>query len=161
MYCPVCGAESTQGLNYCKRCGASLGTTVPIQTPSGLPRAARNVGIVWALVIAIIAVCAGGLGISFGIGGGLMASGVRGEDGPIGIVLGGALVVLVVAVMLIRLLSRVIGMSAPTTVRPAMSQSMREPVAQLPAPPPSVSSVTEHTTRTFDHAAYREPTARE
>src|ERR1041384_2225148 len=29
MYCPVCGAESTQGLNYCKRCGAGLNASTP------------------------------------------------------------------------------------------------------------------------------------
>ena len=25
MFCPFCGTESTQGLNYCNRCGGNLG----------------------------------------------------------------------------------------------------------------------------------------
>ena len=33
MYCPVCGAESTQGLNYCKRCGAGLSASTPPVDP--------------------------------------------------------------------------------------------------------------------------------
>ena len=33
MYCPVCGAESTQGLNYCKRCGSGLGASTPPMEP--------------------------------------------------------------------------------------------------------------------------------
>ncbi len=33
MYCPNCGAESTQGLKFCKRCGASVASSADVTAP--------------------------------------------------------------------------------------------------------------------------------
>lgn len=48
MYCPICGAESTQGLNYCKRCGASLGN--PSGQATQKERVFAKIGAVFSLM---------------------------------------------------------------------------------------------------------------
>src|SRR5438270_11162215 len=40
MYCPICGDQTTQGLKYCKRCGAGLSTsTAPIDEKASVGKA--------------------------------------------------------------------------------------------------------------------------
>ena len=158
MYCPVCGAESTQGLNYCKRCGASLGSPLPSPIDAApQSRRANHTMTIVALVAAVIVVCAGGLGISLGISGGLVANGVN-QDAPIAIAFCGSAVVLVVEIMLLRLLSKVIAASLSQPVPASAIQPAPQHIAPvaLPAPPPSVSSVTENTTRNFEAPRYSE-----
>jgi len=165
MFCPDCGYESTQGFNYCKRCGASLSSVVPAGQSTPL-RDNRLISLIWSLVAAIMVVGAGGLGITFGIAGGLAGSGIKPDDGPLAIVICGSATVLVTVCLLIRQLSRLIGtaidkhlefagMSHPWPVGEADLSSR-----QIPAPPVAVSSVTEHTTRNFERRSELETTAR-
>jgi len=156
MYCQVCGTESTQGFNYCKRCGATL--TAPANNPDSMPQRDRKLLVViWAVVAAMMAIGVGGLGITFGIAGGLASRGIKPDDGPLAIVICGSLTIVVTLCLLVRQLSRVIG-SAIEKPRPFSTTSPLTPVngaldaqpLQIQAPPIMVPSVTEHTTRNFE-----------
>ena len=59
MFCPSCGAETSEGLSYCKRCGAKLGAARDDSRP-------RVAGLVWAVSAAIAVVTLGGFLIVFG-----------------------------------------------------------------------------------------------
>src|SRR5436190_14589772 len=51
MYCPNCGDQTTQGLKYCKRCGAGLNTpTMPPEEKASLGKAAGVMLFLVALV---------------------------------------------------------------------------------------------------------------
>ena len=162
MYCQVCGAESIQGFNFCKRCGSSL--VAASITTSEQARPPRTAATIWALSICVMVVCAGGLGISLGIAGGLAASGVRGVEGPVQIALAGSTVALVVSLALLRLLARVvmasIGAGSETSRRGMKkfgAQAHQEPPRPaLQEPPRAVGSVTENTTRNFERPVYSE-----
>lgn len=150
MHCPHCGAKSASGLRFCKHCGGSL-------LASSSPP--RTIGTIWALVAAIVAVVLPGLGITFGVTSELAARGIKGEDGPLAIAVMGLLVVLVAAVMLIRLLSRVVTsdmQARGARLLPVQPQSPKDgsaidelELAQL-SPTSAAPSVTEHTTRSFE-----------
>jgi hypothetical protein len=74
----------------------------------------------------------------------------------------GSATVFGIAALLIRLFSRLLA-GLQETARPAqfINPGVTEyPVAQIPAPPVGMSSVTEHTTRNFDRV-YEEQRARE
>src|SRR5437868_5902121 len=60
MYCPNCGAESTFGLNYCKRCGGNLSDVQQSAAPPG-----KNIVAAVILATAMVAIALGGLGIVF------------------------------------------------------------------------------------------------
>ena len=143
MYCPVCGAESTQGLNYCKRCGSSLGPTAnapviipPVRPATLLPVALVSiVGLVgFFMTIAnlsdrnfqpkpLVAICA----------------------------FAGATVLGVVGLMIWLLLHMSgyrHGATQASTEGQALPRASTQP--QLQPPPMSVPSVTENTTRNFD-----------
>ena len=53
MYCPSCGAESVQGLRYCKQCGASLNPTGEMLPPGKFPMALT---VIFLLIIGIISI---------------------------------------------------------------------------------------------------------
>ena len=61
MYCPNCGAESTLGFKYCKRCGGNLTETAQMSAPVAPPP--RNTLAALFLAIATIEITLGGLGI--------------------------------------------------------------------------------------------------
>lgn len=155
MYCPNCGAESTFGLNYCKQCGASLAeTTQSATTPN-----TRNTLAALILALATVAIVLGGLGIVFTHALALVGpqppefsppGNAAGRLGPIMVIFGSAAVAFV-AFMLIRLFSHVMGLGADVekASRQAKKLVPQRKVAQIPAPPIVVSSVTEHTTRNF------------
>lgn len=152
MYCPVCGAEGTAGLKFCKRCGANLG-----QTPSKI-NYGKIAGMFWAIaVFGIVSV-----GTLIGCMVPLVIAGHAGVNiiGPIMVVGGG--VILAIALLLIWQLSRLISVvkdegeervRRPVVIRQPDAPQITSP--QLAAPPHAVGSVTEHTTRTFD-PVYRE-----
>ncbi|HLG16788.1 MAG TPA: zinc ribbon domain-containing protein [Blastocatellia bacterium] len=163
MYCPNCGAESTVGLKYCKRCGGNLTGTTQLIAPVIQPP--RVTGAIWAVAIASIAVGCGGLGIVFGV-----ASSLVGTDGagdlPRIMVIMGASAVFGIIWLLIRALLKLMSISqgvASQTQLSQVSQAMGSQYnpAQIPAPPSVMPSVTEHTTRSFDQRAYDERRARE
>lgn len=168
MFCPICGAKTPQGLNYCKRCGANLAALPEDAAP---PQAPPNItGAVWAIALASVAITLGGLGIVISTVFDLMRPLSEGEIARTGdpspvvvamLVLGAGTIVTVVA-LLIKLFLKMSGISQPEnpSVTPPKSITSAPPVAGLPAPSAPMPSVTEHTTRNFD-AIYKEPGRRE
>ncbi|HJQ70729.1 MAG TPA: hypothetical protein VKA70_17270 [Blastocatellia bacterium] len=164
MHCPNCGAEHTFGLKYCKRCGLSLGDQPPQTTPlSGW----SFTGAAWAIGLATVAICLGGLGIvvshAFDLLAPLSPGQSRNTDPtPIALamIVFGTTTVFGIAALLIRLFSRLLTAQAEAgrTARFIKPAAAEYPIAQIPAQP--VSSVTEHTTRNFERL-YEEQRARE
>ena len=155
MFCSACGAESTQGLNYCKRCGAILGLTEALDNQPSRPR--NLSGMVWA----VAAMTAAGFAILFGAVIALAALGVRESDilGPIAIL--GSFSIVVVSALLVRFLSKVAGLPDRKETRREKRRAAADyGPRQIPASPDYIPSVTEHTTRVFDPAERKEPTTR-
>ena len=157
MYCPVCGVESTQGLNYCKRCGANL--TVALQTAEppvgGGLKGSHFAFALASLSLGTAVVALGGLGIVLGFVQDLSHQPTSG-DLPKLILLLGLPMVCAISLLLVWQISRLIAMPRQSTgalsapPRPVVSTYTPAPV-QIAAPlADSAASVTEHTTRTFD-----------
>src|SRR5260370_12907165 len=72
MYCPVCGAESAEGIRFCKQCGSGL--TAPLTVEYVKP--VRITGAVWAIAVMAF-LCFGAL---FGSMIALVGMGIRTED---------------------------------------------------------------------------------
>jgi hypothetical protein len=164
MYCPNCGAESTFGLNYCKQCGANLAETAQ----STAPPATRNTAAALILALATVAIVLGGLGIVFTHALALVGSQPPGFSPPLAnatkvgimMVLFGSSAVVLVALMLIQLFSRMLGFGSATEKPPRRTKGGVAQRPQIQAPPIIVSSVTEHTTRNFEPPrAYRRDTS--
>lgn len=165
MYCPNCGAESTFGLNYCKQCGANLTETAQSTTTP----TTKNTAAALILAAATVAIVLGGLGIVFTSTLGLVGPQPPGFSQPVSdsMTIGGMMVafgssaIVLVALMLIKLFSRVMGYGSlvEKPFRRATSSPPQQRT-QIPAPPIVVSSVTEHTTRNFEPPrAYRRDTS--
>jgi hypothetical protein len=153
MFCPYCGTESTQGLNYCKRCGANLGAN--LQAGAQEARPAVSNGAAWAAGISTAAVVTIGLGMIFPITTELTAHGMNpGTVAAIALVI--ALAVFGCAAMLLRFWSSLLGVRRPAA-RPALIPPAVAPTGELGASrfdalnPQSASSITEQTTRTLEH----------
>ena len=147
MHCPHCGAESATGLKFCKRCGEGL-------IASAAPGSGRAITIL-ALVFAVVGVVVAGLGITFGVAGHLAGNGIKAQDGPVEIGILGSLVVLVTAVLLIRLLWKIVMFDLEAqraSLSPVQSPKTASTTNDLDIPQlsPVVPSVTEHTTRSFE-----------
>lgn len=148
MYCPSCGSELTSELSYCNRCGANL---KPLSNQSG-GAPAKLVGATWAISMAVVLVTLGGFGMMFGLVMALISSGVNLSGGGM-VLLGFALlIILAIASLLVRQLSRVLDVSQILggATQPQQSKLSQEPVPQIGAPRQPVSSVTEHTTQMFE-----------
>lgn len=149
MYCPVCGSETTPGLNYCKRCGAGLGPTNPGDAGRS---ASRPFAMLWPVALVSL------VGL-IGLFATLVNLGERGFEARALVAVSafaGATVLGVVA-LLIWLLMQLSG------IRQGVSLGDRGRISsggstqpQLQAPPASVPSVTENTTRNFDPARLRD-----
>jgi len=154
MYCPVCGIESTQGLNYCKRCGANL--TVVLQSTEqpvggGLKGGHFALSLV-SLSLGTAIVSLGGLGLVLSFVEDMSREANSGIL-PKLILLLGLPMVFAVSVLLIWQISRLIG--GPHRSPGVLSQPHRRPSSvntpvQIAAPLPDNVSVTEHTTRNFE-----------
>jgi hypothetical protein len=151
MYCPVCGDQSTQGLNYCKRCGSGLGSS----TPPMEPRA--SFGKMMGMLLPVAVVSLGGFIALFTT---VYSLGERtGFDtrALIGIMaFGGATVVCVIG-LLVWLMLRLSGYEPIPHQEKAEKKQFREYLPQQ-LPPSSINapSITEHTTRNFDTFVRRE-----
>ena len=148
MYCPSCGTEVTQELSYCSRCGANL---KPLVSQAGLPPS-KLVGAAWAISLAVAVVTLGGFGMIFGVVMTLIDKGIGLSPGGMILVFFAMLFILAVAAMLVRQLSRVLSIpQLSSEAAPAQKPNLVEkPMPQImPAREPG-SSVTDHTTRTFD-----------
>lgn len=157
MYCPTCGAEFTNGLKYCKRCGSSLVVT---EKPSANGMDLEKfTGMFWAVAVVGIA------GLALLVGGilGALGMGVR-SDGMIVTSVFMLATIVVIVGMLTRQLSRLIKLveDRPPYVQPKRSDETDERAyPRIAESPSSISSVTEHTTRNMEPSKYKSPLARE
>lgn len=152
MYCPNCGDQTTQGLKYCKRCGAGLSaSTAPIEEQAS---AGKATGVMLFLV-ALVSIA--GFIALFTTVYNLGERPIFDTRALVAIMaFGGATVVGVVG-LLVWLLLRLTTGYRPSAHHEKEKPVVREYVAQqLPPPPISASSVTENTTRNFDPSLYRE-----
>src|SRR5215216_5266552 len=150
MYCPVCGGEGTEGLKFCKRCGASL--TQPKDSGSGVDYG-KLAGMFWAIAVF------GFISLAMLIGSIIPLTVLHAQQDVIMMVmLFGSAAIVSIAVMLVRQLSRLISIakgeeSATQPIRRVNTNQFSQP--QISAPPQQFGSVTENTTRNFD-AAYKD-----
>jgi hypothetical protein len=146
MFCPDCGAESTERRNYCKQCGGALAGSAN----TGIALPAKSNALAWSIALFTVLLGLGGLVTVFTTAYDLAQR--EGMDAGIPIVLmvfGSTSVVAVVALM-VNMTLRLAGTSIGQAARPkAIPRRDTNPV-QLPAPSPAIDSVTEHTTRTFE-----------
>ena len=158
MYCPICGAESTQGLNYCKRCGAGLTASVPpIEQKPALGKAMGT------MLFLVSMVSIAGFVALFTTVYNLGERQYFDTRALVAIMaFGGATVVGVIG-LLVWLLLRLTSPPQPAAHHDKTAkQSAREYNApQFQAPPIGLSSVTENTTRNFEPGRYRERESRE
>ncbi len=148
MFCPNCGAEYPQKINYCKRCGSNMApaaNTVEVH----LPRP-RLTGMFWA----IAAMSIGGLIACFTALSEFARAGLRGDDLLIPF-MGGLLFIGVIAAGMIWQLARLVSafqqnVRQPTKAETLLLPQYEMPVSPLAIPQEPLSSVSEHTTRSFD-----------
>ena len=155
MFCPYCGTETTQGLNYCNRCGGNL---APLTQPVQESRTIVASGAAWAAGLTTMVVIVIGLGMIFPITSELTARGMT-PKAVVAIALLVALGVVGCAAMLLRFWSMLFGVGAARNQPPAaLPQPKAQDTRGLDAPrfdslnPAPVPSVTEQTTRTLEHA---------
>lgn len=155
MYCQHCGAESTQGLNYCKRCGGNLG--VLVQAPPGEVGQSIPTGTVRTVGFTLIGTVVFGFGLLTALMTELVRSGIRTEPLVI-IMMCGSLTILGSVFMLTRFWMHMLGKSrhsdaprlyAPPAHTNELGAAPQRFGALHDAP---ASSITEHTTRTLEHA---------
>ncbi|MDT5271772.1 MAG: hypothetical protein QOH49_3958 [Acidobacteriota bacterium] len=153
MFCPYCGTETTQGLNYCNRCGGNLAPLT--QAPAQESRIIVAPGAAWAAGLTTTAVIVIGLGIIFPITSELAMRGVP-PIAFVAIALFVALAVVGCAAMLLRFWSLLLGVGAARNNAPTLPQHKAQDTRGLDAPhfdslnPAPVPSVTEQTTRTLE-----------
>lgn len=158
MYCPNCGDQTTQGLKYCKRCGAGLSaSTTPIE-----PQASSGKAMGTMLFLVALVSIAGFIALFSTV----YSLGERPGFDPRTLIaimaFGGATVIGVIG-LLVWLLLRLTTGHQPVPHLDKTEKTLARDYApqQLPASPISMPSVTENTTRNFDPAVYREKGARE
>jgi hypothetical protein len=149
MYCPSCGAESTEQRRYCKHCGAGLGASAEPGEPKKFP---TGMVIFFLLIMAFITVI--GLTVPLAASQDLIRDGF-GPPGVTIIFLASTLTAFAVDGLFVWLLLRLIKIhqraDSPLPERFVKQNAMRDyPPRQIVAPPESAGSVTEHTTRNFD-----------
>ncbi|MFL6256697.1 MAG: hypothetical protein ACJ74T_16960 [Pyrinomonadaceae bacterium] len=155
MFCPYCATETTQGLNYCKRCGGNLAPLT--QTAAQESRIIVAPGAAWAAGLTTAAVICIGLGMVFPIASELTVHGMP-ATAVVAIALFVALAVVGCAAMLLRFWSLLLGVGAARHNAPALAlpQHKAQDTRGLDAQhfdslnPASIPSVTEQTTRTLE-----------
>jgi hypothetical protein len=160
MFCPYCGTESTQGLNYCKRCGGNLSPLA--QSPAQQTRpAAVAPGAAWAAGLTTMGLVVIGLGLIFPITTELAVRHLP-PEAVVFIALLVALTVFGCAVLLLRFWSLLFGVGgAAARTTPALPDPRATDTRELGSPrfdslsPAPAPSVTEQTTRTLEHATKR------
>ena len=171
MYCPECGVETTNGLRYCKGCGASLMEQSPASQPA--PRVVRTNGAAWAVALATVAITLAGLGIVFSVAldlmspshWGPMAQPVPDSHIPVALVMiaFGTSTIFGIVFLLIKLFTKLMHLpvESPREARPTPVLNPPYRSHQIQAPPMQMPSVTEHTTRNFDPILKGDRRARE
>ena len=152
MFCSYCGTESTQGLNYCNRCGNSL--SAPAQDAEKV-RPAVSASTAWAVGVTTMLLVLIGLGMLLGALTDLVHN--ISADAVGFIMICGSLTVLGSVLMLTRFWMRLLTGPKKSTLasliaarRAATGELGPARMSALPGTPPApISSVTEHTTRTL------------
>ena len=152
MYCPNCGTESTQGLNYCNRCGNSL--SAPAQDAEKV-RPAVSASTAWAVGVTTALPLLIGLAILLGALTDLAHK--LPADAVAFIMVCGSFTILGSVLMLTRFWMRLLtgpkrsGLASLIAARRAATGELGPArMSALPGTPPApISSVTEHTTRTL------------
>ena len=152
MFCSYCGTESTQGLNYCNRCGNSL--SAPAQDAEKV-RPAVSASTAWAVGLTMGLPFLIGLGILFGSLTDLAQK--LSADAVAFIMVCGSFTVLGSVLMLTRFWMRLLTGPKRSTLA-SLIAARRAATGELgparvgalhDAPITPISSVTEHTTRTL------------
>lgn len=158
MYCPHCGTESTPGLNYCNRCGGNLSMLTTHATHESPP--VVSTGKVWAIGTTTMLLIVMGLGLIFAALSDQMDKGLPPEVLKLLIVCS-IMTILAGVLFLGWLWTRILALphrSGNATHTPLQRSSPTNDLgpARVNALPDAhtvpVSSVTEHTTRTLEHA---------
>ena len=153
MFCPYCGTESTQGLNYCKRCGGNLAPLAQAPAQETRPAVVSPVAA-WAAGLTTTAVVVLGLGTIFPVTSELAVRGVN-ATALVWIALFIALTVFGCAAMLLRFWSLLFGVggaragATPPGHKANDTRGLDERRFDSLNPAP-VPSVTEQTTRTLE-----------
>jgi uncharacterized paraquat-inducible protein A len=151
MYCSSCGGTVAQGVSYCNICGAKLNKAKDESLPK--PAELFPESLVWA----IVAVFTIGLGVTIGLMAMMKELLNFGQGLIIGFTLLSFLLTFVVEGVLIWMLleSKRNAQKAGGAVQLKDQTTKELDAAQVRTLPEPVSSVTEHTTRTFE-PIYRE-----
>ena len=163
MYCSSCGAEVSEGMSYCNRCGAKLKPVSEEMAAVVPPPPVRvSAGAGWAMAAAVTLITLAGFGIIFRLVRMFVEKGLSLEEGRLAVIIISLLVILLVDWQLLRQFTRLTSGKIQGTddapVKPEKRKRSEKPSAvppQLAAPREPVSSVTENTTRTFE-PVYRE-----
>lgn len=148
MYCPDCGAESTERRNYCKQCGGALNASSNI-TDRGAP--SKQHALTWVIASLTMLFGVGGLAAVFRAAYDLAHQPGLDEGIPIVLMVFGSTSVVAVVALLVFLTLKLADSSRGAQSAGPKVIARRETSPQLPAPAAVVgSSVTEHTTRTFE-----------
>ena len=160
MYCPSCGTQTSEGLNYCKSCGANL-------NPQTLGTEPVRVVFSFKLVI---------LFLSIAFVGGIVPMGVLtnlwqlkevgvGANQIATLIAFAAGIGLITVALLVWLLLKLVGVAAWEPAKERGKRLRTSELAsrnqvsvgkQIPAPPDAIPSVTENTTRSFDRTRVTE-----
>jgi hypothetical protein len=153
MFCQYCGTESTQGLNYCKRCGANLAPLAQEARPAPV-----QPGTAWAAGLTTLGVVVIGLGFIFPVTTELTAHGMN-STAVASIAFFIALTVFGCAALLLRFWSLLLGVGGRrAAARSLPGRASAAATAELGPSrfdalnPAAAQSVTEQTTRTLEHA---------
>jgi hypothetical protein len=165
MYCQSCGTEIQLGLNYCNRCGAQVTSPATAHDERVAPAPVDATSAVGWLAATICLTLILGLTILFVAIGALSGRGVQND--PLVIFVGlGLIGIFVMELSLIRMMSRLIFEGRqqgrlPAVRKPNVNELRPAAAPQLAQPSVTTGpmhSVTDHTTRTLEHA-FREPRA--
>ena len=139
MYCPSCGTELVPELSYCNRCGANL---KPISNQAIAP--GKLVGAVWAISMAVALVTLGGFGMIFGLVMALITRGINLSAGGMVLIFFSLLVILAIAWLLVRQLSRVLDMPQlpAEATQPKPPKMSEKPADKRNSRPPIVTLLT-------------------
>jgi hypothetical protein len=151
MYCPKCAFDNTQGLSYCKNCGANLNG-----------EASKNISpsivAIFLTVIGLITLA----GFSMPMAAMSELSG-KGFDKSSLMTFSFFFLLATFGIdfMLLRLLTRLLGLTKsnrqephPLVTRKPKYVTSEQSYQQLPDAPNSMTSVTEHTTRNFEPSKF-------
>jgi hypothetical protein len=162
MYCQACGAEVSEGMSFCNRCGAKLKpVSEEVAVASSQPPAKVTNGAAWAMAAAVALITIIGFGLIFSLVMVFVEKGLSIDEGRLAVIMTMLFSVLLIDWLLLRQFTRLTSAKAQAAedapAKPEKRKLSGKPsaVPQLAAPRGPVASVTENTTRTFE-PAYRE-----